>query len=234
MLRTLVFGGLSLWIVSWVQGAQILSRMPEVVGDQRVPLGVGLKNCDDPGVHIKSVSAGAPAARLQDENSGEIIKLEAGDHILAVNDETVSVFQDVIDRVKDSEAEIRLQIRDQRTGKIRYLVTQLVGESQPLEEESEPEIATVRINRLGIVCYLCDEGIHINEIADGAPVSEAVLSDGETLEIVAGDHVLSVNGKAIRTLEMLQEAIETSPVTCAMRIKDSDSGALEEVTVQLN
>lgn len=224
----------SLFVLHAAEAAQVLSRMPEVVGTERVPLGVGLKNCDDPGVHIKAVYEGTPANRLTDENSGEIVKLEVGDHVLAVNEKTVSVYDELIEAVKASPVEIHLQVRDHRTNKIRYLVTQLVGKSEPLEEEVMAEVNPVNAARLGIDCHHCTEGIHVDAVAEDGPATTLTTSDGKTYVLKAGDHVLSVDGRAIRSIDSFLEALANAPTSCSMRIKNQDDGSIQEMQASLN
>ena len=226
----------SIWLqcgVPHALGSQILSRMPEVKGDDRVPLGISLQNCKDPGVHIKDVYVGTPANRCRDENSGEIIRLEIGDHVLAVNDETVSDYQDVIDKVKASPDELHLQVSDKRTGKIRYLVTLLRGVSEPLEEEQAAIVNAVEIERLGISCHQCTEGIHVDAVTEGGPATQLTDSDGTELALQAGDHILSLNGKTLRSMQSLEQVVAEAPASCSIRVKTQVDGAIQELSVQL-
>lgn len=90
----------------------------------RVPLGISLRTCAD-GAHVTHVTSGSPATRCTDDDTGERITLEEGDHVVGVNGANLRTHEQVTEAVDSTDRVLRFAVLDMRTGKIRNLVTVL-------------------------------------------------------------------------------------------------------------
>ncbi len=99
----------------------ILRDSEEMRDATRVPLGISLKTCDE-GAHVTRVSNRSPATRCTDQQTGEMISLEEGDHILSVNGVRTPTHQSVIAAVHSTYFRVRITVKDSRTEKIRNLI----------------------------------------------------------------------------------------------------------------
>lgn len=92
--------------------------------EEPIRLGVNAYKCNE-GIHVESVTAGTPAVRCFDRDTGESIQLEAGDHVIFVNGMRPKSIEDFQKLIGESERSIELKVLDRRTGKHRHLTTHL-------------------------------------------------------------------------------------------------------------
>lgn len=92
--------------------------------NDQVRLGVNARMCDQ-GIHIDSVSRDTPAVRCIDRDTGEAIRIEAGDHVIAVNGVKPKSIPQFLEVIQKSPRDIELKVLDSRTGKTRHLSTKL-------------------------------------------------------------------------------------------------------------
>lgn len=102
------------------EGVQQVGGEREVLRPAHRSLGITFHICKD-GVHIDSVTAGTPASRVTDRNSGENITLEKDDHIHSINGTTPTSIEEMQSAVQSSPQETTLVIKDTRTGKYRQV-----------------------------------------------------------------------------------------------------------------
>lgn len=103
---------------------QNIAFKPPMPAGRRVPLGVRLKNCPD-GVHIVDVGANTPASNGRNAQTGEFLRMEAGDHIVSINGVYVSSHTEAGNLINQTSGMIRVNVRDKNTGQVLPFVTSL-------------------------------------------------------------------------------------------------------------
>jgi hypothetical protein len=88
-------------------------------GARRSRFGVlAVNNDDGQGVRITEVWDGYPGQAAKEVATGESMRLEPGDVIVAINDQPLNSLQDYVNAVKGSPREMRFTVRDGRTGNL--------------------------------------------------------------------------------------------------------------------
>lgn len=91
----------------------------------RLSFGItGAKKCQD-GIHLEVITAGSPATRCFDVQTGERLTMEPGDHILSVNGATPSTLEEFFKLVAASDPQMSFVVKDGRNGKVRRMTTTL-------------------------------------------------------------------------------------------------------------
>ncbi len=92
--------------------------------DKRV-LGVDVADNGGDGVRVVGIRVGAPSQRVASATTGQIFSLESNDIILAVNDRSITTVEQCVQAVKSSPKQMKLLVRDCRTGTADTLIARL-------------------------------------------------------------------------------------------------------------
>lgn len=215
------------------------SSQPTIVDNfprgPRVPLGITVRTCDE-GAHVETVSAGSPATRCTDSNTGEELRLESGDHILTVNGVQTPTNDRVIAAVNATTGRLEMRVKDRRNGRIRTLVTFLVNEQvvlRPPFRPAPPAVPRGRRVSLGITVRTCPDGGHIETVGSGTPATRCVdEASGRRVVLQAGDHIIAVNGVSRRTQEQVVSAVNGTNFELFLKIVDR-SGKIRNLKTYL-
>lgn len=194
----------------------------------RLPLGITMGACEDPGVHIKSVAPNSPATRCVTAN-GATGSLSPNDHILGINGVPVSTPQQVQQLVANANV-LTMRVRIRATGEVLDVQTRLV-EERTIETRRPVANNPNRPDRLGLVCRTCRDGVHVDQVVPGSPASRIKMGQ-EYVSINPGVHVISVHGKAVNNLQQYQQALSAAPQETWIQIKDAQ-GIVTPLTITL-
>lgn len=184
----------------------------------RLPLGITMGPCEDPGVHIKTVSPNSPATKCFAVANGAARTLSPNDHILAVNGVNVTTPQQV-QQIVGNANELVMRIRLKATGGILDVRTSLTeqrtynGPRQKGGQNNNQADNTNRGDRLGLVCRNCKDGVHIDRVIPGSPASR--------LQISPGFHVTTVANKPVNNVQEYLQALQAAPRNTWIHVNDT-------------
>lgn len=151
-----------------------------------------------PAVIVVSVVRDSAASRSVSKTSGRPQPITVGDMVVAFAGETIDNAAEFADRISTAEAgKTELVIQSIKTKQIQHLWVEL----PPAIDAARPPGDGPPVGlSIGLTVRACKSGIHIDAIVPGSPAT--VCTEGKTgmpIEIVAGSHVLSINGIPVST-----------------------------------
>lgn len=203
----------------------------------RVALGVRVKNCKDPGVHIMTVNPGSPATRMRDLSTNQAIRLEAGDHILSVNGVTTNDYLQMTQLVSSSGSDVTLIVMDLKTKKQRRLYVSLLesgGNGGNNGYTGNQHVARPSTDRLGVKCHNCKDGIHVDVVYSGRPGSRIRDGRGQMFRMIKDDHITSLNGQSVNTVEQLYSVMSRAPSQTTIGVRDAKTKAVARYSITLD
>jgi hypothetical protein len=109
-------------VVSWSLPSDVKSSPPSDRGSR---FGVEAVDNRGEGVRVTNVWPGYPGMRVTDVDTKQVLQLQRGDVILAINGRAISNTKDYWDTVKNSPPTMEFTVRDVRDGQNRNLRVQL-------------------------------------------------------------------------------------------------------------
>jgi S1-C subfamily serine protease len=157
-------------------------------------LGIGISDSDE-GVTVVEIAPGSPA-----ETAG----LKVGDVILAINDNTVSTSQELVDAVQTYQPgdEVTLSVK---TKGETHDVKVTLGE-RPATTTITPQWPNEFhgiLDSLGATFEVTDEGLLIKEVHEDSVLAKAGFQTGDVITEINGEKVPNLEGRAL--LKMLGE-----------------------------
>jgi serine protease Do len=167
--------------------------------DRRYQKAFGLPNAD--GVLVQSVEPGGPAARAG---------LRHGDAILEVLGRRVDSSHDLIELVAYIGPDKQVPMRIFRGGR-EMQITATTGERPAATEaRARPSVAPADGDRLGIAARDGNEGVIVSGVQPGSAADRGGLS--------AGDVILEVDGRAVRSSDEVRSAVEAARSGQSLRL----------------
>lgn len=199
----------------------------------RIPLGITMGPCEDPGIHIKTVKPNSPATQCVAVSTGAAGSLSPDDHILGINGIPVTTVEQV-QKIVANANELTMRVRIRATGDILDVRTSLIRQRtiSPKQVAGKPPVSDVnRPDRLGLVCFTCKDGVHVRNVVPGSPATRIPMGKN-VVAINPGVHVISVAGRPVDNVEQYQLELQKAPRETWIQIKD-DQGIVTPLTVTL-